>query len=80
MTSTPTLAGKRALVTGGSRGMGAAIVRRLAAQGAAVAVNYRSDRAAADALVGELRDHGWVASRPIQIPPRRPARGSAPRR
>jgi 3-oxoacyl-[acyl-carrier protein] reductase len=34
MTSTPTLAGKRALVTGGSRGIGAAIVRRLASQGA----------------------------------------------
>ena len=60
MTSTPTLAGKRALVTGGSRGIGAAIVRRLASQGATVAVNYRSDRAAADALVGELTDQGWA--------------------
>jgi NAD(P)H dehydrogenase (quinone) len=38
MTSTSSLAGKRALVTGGSRGIGAAIVRRLASQGAAVAV------------------------------------------
>jgi nucleoside-diphosphate-sugar epimerase len=56
MTSTSSLKGKRALVTGGSRGIGAAIVRRLASQGAAVAVNYRSDRAAADALVGELRE------------------------
>jgi 3-oxoacyl-[acyl-carrier protein] reductase len=62
MTSTSTLAGKRALVTGGSRGIGAAIVRRLASQGATVAINYRSDRAAADALVGELRDNGWAAS------------------
>ena len=62
MTSTPTLAGKRALVTGGSRGIGAAIVRRLASQGATVAINYRSDRAAADALVGELTDQGWAAS------------------
>ena len=44
MTSTPSLAGKRVLVTGGSRGIGAAIVRRLASQGATVAVNYRSDR------------------------------------
>ena len=49
MTSTSSLAGKRVLVTGGSRGIGAAIVRRLASQGATVAVNYRSDRAAADA-------------------------------
>ena len=32
MTSTPTLVGKRALVTGGSRGIGAAIARRLASQ------------------------------------------------
>jgi NAD(P)-dependent dehydrogenase (short-subunit alcohol dehydrogenase family) len=62
MTSTSGLAGKRVLVTGGSRGIGAAIVRRLASQGATVAVNYRSDRAAADALVGELRDNGRTAS------------------
>lgn len=62
MESTSLLAGKRALVTGGSRGIGAAIVRRLASQGATVAVNYLSDRAAADALVGELRDNGWAAS------------------
>ena len=39
MTSTPTLAGKRALVTGGSRGIGAAIVRRLASQGSHRALN-----------------------------------------
>ena len=38
MTSTASLAGKRVLITGGSRGIGAAIVRRLASQGAAVAV------------------------------------------
>ena len=38
MTSTSSLEGKQALVTGGSRGIGAAIVRRLASQGAAVAV------------------------------------------
>ncbi|MEV5498397.1 SDR family oxidoreductase [Nonomuraea fuscirosea] len=62
MTSTSSLAGKRVLVTGGSSGIGAAIVRRLASQGAAVAVNYRSDRAAADALVGELRDNGCAVS------------------
>lgn len=62
MTSTSSLAGKRALVTGGSRGIGAAIVRRLASQGATVAVNYRSDRGAADALVDELRDNGYAAS------------------
>jgi NAD(P)-dependent dehydrogenase (short-subunit alcohol dehydrogenase family) len=55
------LAGKRALVTGGSRGIGAAIVRRLAADGAAVAVNYVSDQSSADALVAELTDKGHRA-------------------
>ena len=57
MTSTSSLAGKRVLVTGGSRGIGAAIVRRLASQGATVAVNYRSDGAAAGPLVGEPSDN-----------------------
>ncbi len=52
------LTGKRALVTGGGRGIGAAIVRRLAADGASVAVNYRSGKDAAEALVAELDGHG----------------------
>ena len=58
MTQPGRLAGKRALVTGGSRGIGAAIVRRLAAEGAAAAVNYVADQSSADALVGELRGDG----------------------
>lgn len=52
------LAGKRALVTGGSRGIGAAITRRLAAEGATVAVNYVADHSSADELVTELADKG----------------------
>lgn len=48
------LAGRTALVTGGSRGIGAAISRELGACGAAVAVNYRSDHDAAAAVVAEL--------------------------
>lgn len=47
-----------ALVTGASRGIGRAIALRLAADGFAVAVNYASNSAKADAVVSEIRDHG----------------------
>lgn len=52
------LTGKRALVTGAGRGIGAAVVRRLASDGASVAVNYRSSAEDADALVAELEEQG----------------------
>jgi 3-oxoacyl-[acyl-carrier protein] reductase len=48
------LSGKTALVTGGSRGIGRAIVRRLARDGARVVFSYRQERAAADALVRDI--------------------------
>lgn len=50
-----------ALVTGGSRGIGAAIVRRLARDGYAVAINYASSAAVAEALAGEIREAGGRA-------------------
>jgi 3-oxoacyl-[acyl-carrier protein] reductase len=46
--------GRIALVTGGSGGIGAALCRALAAEGAEVAVGYGSNRAAAESLVAEL--------------------------
>jgi 3-oxoacyl-[acyl-carrier protein] reductase len=48
------LDGKVALVTGGSRGIGAAISRELADAGARVAVNYRAGQEAAETIAGEI--------------------------
>lgn len=55
------LGGKTALVTGASRGIGAAIARRLGAAGAHVAVNYSGSRDAAEALVAEIGSAGGRA-------------------
>jgi 3-oxoacyl-[acyl-carrier protein] reductase len=52
------LAGKVALVTGSSRGLGRAIALALAAVGADVAVNYRKNRKEADDVVAEIRKLG----------------------
>lgn len=52
------LAGKTALVTGGARGIGAAIVRRLAGEGVHVAFVYRGAEKDAEALVLELQELG----------------------
>ena len=59
--TTHTLSGKVALIQGGSRGIGAAIVKRLAAQGAAVAFTYVSSAAKAEALQNSVISEGGKA-------------------
>lgn len=55
------LAGKVAVVTGASKGIGAGIAKYLAAAGAAVAVNYASSREGADKVVAEITAKGGKA-------------------
>src|SRR6266536_1227735 len=60
-TNSNKLSGKVAVVTGASKGIGASIAKHLAAEGAAVVVNYASSKAGADKVVAEITGNGGKA-------------------
>jgi 3-oxoacyl-[acyl-carrier protein] reductase len=60
-TNTKKLDGKVAIVTGASKGIGTAIAKHLAAEGAAVVVNYSSSKEGADRVVDEITKQGGRA-------------------
>lgn len=58
MIKIPDIAGKAVLITGASTGIGAALARAFAAQGAKVAAHYNASKAAVEELAGEIRSAG----------------------
>lgn len=64
------LGGRRALVTGGGKGIGAAVARELGAMGAEVVINFRADRDSAEAVAAEIagaRLHQADVGDPTQV-------------
>ena len=55
------LSGKVAFITGGSRGIGATIAKRLASDGASIAITYAKDAGAASAVVKAIESSGGKA-------------------
>ena len=74
------LEGKIALITGGSRGIGAGIARRLASDGASVAITYTKGADAAMAVVAEIeRDGGKAIAIPVDAADVRAVTGAVER-